>query len=187
MQQYKLILYPALADNLQMEVIITALMNCGLISGKSIHDKYLAGDSFLNLLTFLGCSPDVCLTPQDDDKFCHIIIRPPQSTIRCLGHTATAVARCPHCKNKIPHWRQTKDWESGETFCSCHHCHAETAMQDMIWKQECAYGCMAVEIINIHPFEAVPAENLLQVLQDATGVEWNYSYAFDKWQVPRYK
>lgn len=182
MSQHKLMLYPALPNRSQPETgsIIIALKNCGLISGETLREKYLSGKAFIELLSFLGCSPNICLTPQDDDNYCHIIIKPPQAIIHCLGYTATAVPRCPKCKNKISNWRQTENWQRGETACTCHHCNTTTAMQSLIWKQECAYGCMAIEIINIHPFEAVPSENLLRVLHDATGVEWDYSYAFDK-------
>lgn len=182
MSQYKLMLYPVLPTGSKPEtgIIISVLKDCGLISGEKIHDHYLAGKSFLELLTFLGCAPNICLTPQESVKYCHIVIRPVQPVSHCLGYTATATPRCPNCKNKIPHWKQIQNHEQGATVCVCRHCQATTAMQDLNWKQECAYGCMAIEIINIHPFEAVPSENLLQALHDATGTGWNYSYAFDK-------
>lgn len=182
MPQYKLILYPTLAEltHPEPETIIIALKECNLITGASIQNKYLVGEAFIELLSFLGCSPNIRLTPEDGDNYCHVTIKPYQPGFHCLGHTSTAVPRCPHCKNKISNWQQISNWQSGATICTCPHCHTDTAMQNLKWKQECAYGCMAIEIINIHPFEAVPSDNFLRDLQHATGVEWNYFYAEGK-------
>jgi hypothetical protein len=182
MRQYKLVLYPCVPDFTQLEsgAIINALKNGGLISGATHHDAYLTGDAFIELFSFLGCAPNICLTPADGDNFCHVIIRSAPGNIHCLGHTATAIPRCPHCKHKMIHWQQTENWQLGETVCTCSHCNTATAMQNLDWKQECAYGRMAVDIINIHPFEAVPSDNLLHILQAATNVEWRYCYAENK-------
>jgi len=72
-----LIIHPGdpewLPDNI--EEITASLKNTGLIAG-NIPDKdqcYFVGDSFLELIAFLGCSPNITLTPQDNtDKFCFI-------------------------------------------------------------------------------------------------------------------
>lgn len=182
MPQYKLVLYPAIPEFsiLKSAEIIAALKKAGLISSEMYENTFLPGAAFMELLSFLGCSPNICLSPADGDIFCHIIIKSSQSDVQCLGHTATAIPRCPQCKYKLADWRQTPDWQLGTTPCTCPNCHAITAMQNLHWKQECAYGRMAVDIINIHPFEAVPSENLLTMLQTATKLEWNYCYAENK-------
>lgn len=179
MPQYKLMLYPTRATftPITSETLLIALKACNLISDASLRNPYLPGSAFIKLLSFLGCSPNICLTPEEGDNYCHVIFKPWQSESHCLGHTATAVPRCPQCKTKIPAWKKIAHWQNGATIYTCPHCHTATTLQKLQWKQECAYGCMAVEIINIHPFEAVPSENLLSVLQEATGVEWNYCYA----------
>lgn len=179
MPQYKLTLYPATLHIIQPATgaIIAALKNCGLLNGESMQEQYFVGPAFVDLLSFLGCSPQIRLTPNEGDNYCHIIIRPPQPDIHCLGYTATAAPRCPQCKNKITQWQQIKAWHLGATPCVCQHCNTTTAMQNLKWKHECGYGCMAIDIINIHPFEAVPSDNFLHVLQTATGVEWDYFYA----------
>jgi hypothetical protein len=182
MPQYKLVLYPAMPEfsQLDSDIIIAALIKGGLISAGINRNTFLAGDAFIELLSFLGCSPSISLKPSDGDHFCHVIIKPVQSDVHCLGHTVTAMPRCPHCKQKLPDWQQTPDWQLGATTRTCPGCHTITAMQNLNWKQECAYGRMAVDIINIHPFEAVPSEELLNALHDATRVEWSYCYALVK-------
>ena len=182
MPQYKLVLYPAVPEFTQLDsdVIITALKKCGLISAVMHENTFLPGDTFIELLSFLGCSPNIVLKPSDGDHFCHVRIKPVLADVHCLGHIATAIPRCPRCKHKLADWQQTPDWQLGATACTCPACHINTAMQNLDWKQACAYGRMAIDILNIHPFEAVPSESLLTILQTVTNVEWNYCYAENK-------
>ena len=179
MLHYKLILYPALMPIAapDTEMLVMALKNGGLIADDILNNNYPVGNAFLALLSFLGCAPTICLSPAEGDNACQVAITPWQPCVHYLGHSNNALPRCPHCKTRLPHWQQTTNWQLGATTCICPHCHTTTAMQHLNWKREGAYGCMAVEITNIHPFEAVPSENLLQILQAATGVEWDYCYA----------
>jgi len=139
--------------------------------------RYLAGKSFVEWVVFLGCSPNINLQPQEGEHYCYIEIRPPQANSSCLGYNTSALPRCPRCKNKLPHWKNLDNWQSGSTHCTCASCHTATALQDLNWRQECAWGRCAIHIHNIHAFEAVPAEALLQWLQNYSGFEWSYSYA----------
>ena len=182
MSQYKLIIYPITTSDITIDsaALVAALTTGALIIDDVTHNYYPTGRQFLSLFSFLGCAPNISLSPEDGNNFCHVIITPYHPELRCLGHTASAIPRCPHCKKKLPQWQQIPGWQHGTTSCLCNQCNSSTFMRNLNWKREAAYGCMAVEIINIHPFEAVPSENLLALLQAATHVEWDYCYAEHK-------
>jgi hypothetical protein len=178
MPHYNLLLYPvtALLTAPQTDVIAAALQQCGLISSESSTVNYPAGNRLLELLSFLGCAPNINLTPEQGDNFCHVLISPWKSGTHYLGHVNNALPRCPQCKATLPQWQDRINWQLGNTPCHCSNCNTHSTMLHLNWKQQGAYSCMAVEIINIHPFEAAPSEELLNVLQTVTNVEWSYCY-----------
>lgn len=186
MSSPRLILHPANPAHTVSDVtrLISAMQDAGLMADNLTAERYRAGKSFVELVVFLGCSPNISLHPQESDSYCYIEIPPPQANSTCLGYTLSAVPRCPQCKTKLPHWQQIDNWMSGTTLCHCPQCNTATPMQDLKWRQECAWGRCGISIYNIHPFEAVPSEQLLQRLQSHSGFEWHYSYANNQ-KVPR--
>ena len=178
MPVYKLILYPeSVIASSTADSIVNVLKKCGLIAGDMVNNYYLVGDDFLTLLSFLGCAPNISLTPQAGENFCHIVVNPWQASNHYLGHNQSAVPRCPNCKHKLANWQQIAHWQNGETLCTCPQCQRASAMRTLNWKQQGGYGCMAVEIFNIHPFEAVPSDELLDELNKITQIVWRYCYA----------
>ena len=72
---YKLYLYP---ENTQVKIvpssIVETLGKLDLIDREIEINRYATGDNFVSLLTFMGCSPNIELEPQQDKPFCYIEI-----------------------------------------------------------------------------------------------------------------
>ena len=177
----RLILHPKdgqyIADN--MASILQQLESIHFIS-QLINDSsiYLAGKDFTNLLTFLGCSPDINLSPEDGDNFCSISIPDIHQNSVLLGYTSTSVPRCPKCKHKIHDWKQHfHNWKKADYIYNFSECQTDTCVARLKWRQEAGYGKCCISINHIHPHEAVPSEKLLNALQQASNTEWTYFYA----------
>lgn len=177
----RLILHPEntrhlIKDNHQL---ISSLLDIQFINETAGTDNtYTAGKEFINLLTFLGCSPDIKLSPNDGENYCTVSIPDAHETVTLLGYTSTVIPRCPSCKHKISDWKQHfHDWKQGDHVYSCTECQAQTPVANLKWRQEGGYGHSCVVVNHIHPHEAVPSEKLLNTLQQASATAWSYFYA----------
>ena len=154
MSHGQLLLHPVLpTSGIAVEQLDRLLTEIGF-AGETIpglsEGRYV-GENFLNLLTFMGCSPHIRLEPDDDSDtgYCHIAItRLPQPVIR---HSENArPPRCTACGKPV-----AKSWESigiseSEIECPfCSQCHADS--QSLRWKNDAGYGTLFVEIRNIYP------------------------------------
>ena len=74
--------------------------------------EYLAGDRFLDLIAFMGCSPDINLNPGENQHFCYIrLLSNSHSTqFHCGEHTHAP--RCPHCSAAVADWRAMNTTDS---------------------------------------------------------------------------
>lgn len=157
--------------------LTTGLIDIGFIEEEAYQNNhYLAGDRFLNLLTFLGCSPNITLTPANGESHCHIAILESSEASRCVGFTRTANPKCPHCTRRINNWK-IENWENGNTDCLCDKCQTSTPYANLNWKHECGFARGGFVISQIYPHEAVPTEQLLSALENTTAYPWLYSYA----------
>ena len=108
MPAYKMLLHPAEpAWTTEPGILASSLQALGLLSpprplGEDVY--YPTGDQFLQLVTFLGCSPSIELDPPADQadlaaasasgQFCHAFItRSRQPRLRADART-TPVPRC---------------------------------------------------------------------------------------------
>lgn len=143
------------------------------------ENHYLPGDNFISLITFLGCSPNISLQPDvsdSDDSHCFISLIETTDQVQCLGYTRQCHPKCPHCRKRIADWK-TSDWQQPGALCVCDKCGSETAYAHLNWKHECGFGRCGFSIANIYPHEAVPTDQLLEKLQQLSGMDWDYAYA----------
>lgn len=183
----KLIFFPAdFKQFTSQQTLLATLLKCKLIHPPQTnpgptHKHYLAGEHFLSLITFLGCSPNINLLPVDGENHCYISLIKASTRAKRLGFTNTAKPKCPACKKRISHWKtldgQAQAWQQADNICTCDKCQTATAFGDLNWKQECGYGRCGFEIAHIYPHEAVPTDQLLNILHQFTGFLWNYCYA----------
>jgi len=177
-----------------------------IISEEHQPNHYLPGERFLSLITFLGCSPNINLFPVDGENHCFISFMEPTEFPSCVGYTKTANPKCPNCTKRIADWK-ISDWQlpggilPGENspgkllpekllpgkllpgeilpgkLCTCDKCQVQTPYTELNWKHECGFARCGFVVNHIYPHEALPTDPLLDLLKQAAGFEWDYSYA----------
>lgn len=155
---------------------LSACLNDIGLTGEKISDFFLCGSQFAQLITFMGCSPHLVMTPPDDgsENFCHIrLLQFDQPKL--LTGQQTAPPRCPACRFRISDWENTlkpddvNDWD-------CPKCRQQTPVAHLDWRQSAGAGKILIEIKNIFPGEAVPVDKLLAALKNLSGNNWKYFY-----------
>lgn len=174
----KLIFFPDNPDQLIEDIlIIDTLISAEFINAEIYNNNhYLPGENFLSLITFLGCSPNINLSPTENEAHCFISLLEQTPHAQCLGYTSTVNPKCPNCKKRIADWK-SENWNETGEICFCDKCNTQTPYAELNWKQECGFSRGGFEVSHIYPHEAVPTEQLLNQLEKATGFKWNYCYA----------
>jgi len=162
--------------------LVTRLVGLGLIGTLYRHRPgiYLAGPRFLQLITFLGCSPHLQLKPPSDgsEDFCHIRMRGPFKNARLLSAGNTRPPGCPVCGKGLSHWRELEPgWSQGvsESEILCHSCGHSASPADLNWRRKAGFGHYFIEISEVFPEEAVPLPALMECLR-GNGADWRYFY-----------
>ena len=197
MAVHKLLLYPAKPDCplAATDSLAEELQSIGLIGasfGCKSERRYRTGDRFLQLITFLGCSPAIELDPPADKseretacengRLCHIRLSRTLSGPRFRADRQMPPPRCPQCRKPELQWRELIDrWRDtpGETRWSCRECGYHGQLFDLNFRKSGGFGNTFIEIWGIYPSEAVPGDSLLSKLKGLTGVDWNTMYIKD--------
>jgi len=179
MTQARLIISPKSSSNIPAKTadIKQALKEAGLTANEFRNNAYYAGNNFISLVSFLGCSPNIQLTPEDGENFCFVEFSDTYPHSQLLGYCLSVKPKCPYCKAKIENWKDTAEYQLASSLYLCRKCNTVMPLSDLKWRQEGGYGHISISITNIHPHEAVPAEKILHVLKDASNFEWDYFYA----------
>ena len=179
MPAYKLMLLPADPGSPPVNCVRLAgeLQAIGLIGAPvALEDNlfYPTGDNFLQLISFLGCSPYIQLAPPANGgvDFCHITLFGPLGSPQLLHGKNTRPPRCPSCKAPIANWREGLETES----LSCARCNLTSPLSTMEWRNNAGLGRFFIVIQNIFPGEAVPVDALMNQLRGISGGEWGYFY-----------
>ncbi len=159
------------------------LREIGLIGkpwGEDSQQRYLIGERFLQLVTFLGCAPAIELEPSADahTEFCHIGISPLYPVPRFLADSQGVLPRCPHCRKRFANWQgAVAQWHENPAYqAQCPACQQLLSPVELDWQQSAGFGRCFISIFNIYPREAIPTEALLHTLEQATQQSWNYFY-----------
>lgn len=151
------------------------LAEAGLISTPWRGRRYLAGEHFLGLLSFTGCSPFLNFDADDGLGFCHIEIPEVSDSPQFLYHPHLPDPLCPDCRCQIRGWKNTIP-DAPESL-RCPQCQRDSVLGALVWRQRLVcFSRAPVLIWNIGEGEAVPTMDLLEGLQGVTGTAWRYSY-----------
>lgn len=183
----KLILHPKDPEVVpqDLQLLLQGLHETGLLGEPFEYQQqphFEAGGHFLELITFLGCSPVIGLEPsEDDDKFCHLHVRGPKEQVEFMYSNGDVSPRCPKCRYAVHDWPDLiQQWQQ-DPLCrlwDCPECGAETDLYRMNWRQAAGFGRLFIEVWGIFPHEAVPTEPLLNTLARLTdGQDWSFFYA----------
>jgi len=162
--------------------IVSALQHIGFLgvkwqSPESVTgERFLIGDSFLSLVTFMGCAPAIELEPISDEpestEFCHVEIEPVKSKVEFIRGSDHLISRCPHCRQRHADWKSIPE----NLFYSCDKCKIQTHLSEYDWKNTAGCGRFFITLHGIYPQEAIPTSHLLQVLEKITNTKWDYFY-----------
>lgn len=154
---------------------------------------FAAGPRFMSLITFMGCMPFLVLDPEQGrragmDGFCHVqwsgFCDPPR-----LLATRYSEARyvCPGCGHRDTYPGLDQEALDGEGTrevwgvawrgLDCPECGTALDASAVRWRRSGVITRQALLVWGVEPREAVPAAELLTVLQEASaGRPWDYCY-----------
>ena len=166
--EFKLYLYPNNPTySYQQDKIVGFLKNLSFIDQHIAHNRYATGDHFLSHVTFMGCSPDIELTPQDNSPYCYIEFEQQDKPLFIVGHNIKQ-ATCYHCKQRT---------DNPEL---CPNCNKTLDPLRLNWRKTAFYARSWIAIGNIYELEAIPNDLFLSALEKETGVRWKPAYIHDK-------
>lgn len=146
--------------------------------GEASRDRFLIGDGFLQLFSFMGCAPSIEFQPNDPANidwhgFVFIQLSPLLIPARWLVDRVNAKPACPHCHRRTREWVQ--HLEDGGML-RCPHCQLSETVCHWRWFDAGACARQFVSIVNVYPKESLPTDALLLQLQEETEVAWQYFY-----------
>jgi hypothetical protein len=185
-QIHKLVLYPlsidfvlsawdGLVDELQ------AVEFLGEPLAGENRKRFLAGERFLQYITFMGCSPSVELTAPADGSldFCHVRLSELYEHPQFRGASQNVFARCPQCRKRISNWDHALSaWriDSRATSFQCDQCGAQVSLYDLGWRHTAGFARLFLDVYSIYPQEGIPTDQFLSLLETQTGVPWSYFF-----------
>ena len=193
MAAHKLLLSPAdlSCPAVGPDRLAERLLAIGLIGRPvPLHDGpfYPTGDRFLQLITFLGCAPQIELDPPADPtelesasaagRFCHVYLAE-TAQLQFRADSQTRTAHCPQCRKPEPQWQAIiHAWQQdpATTVWQCAACGHAGRPTELRFRKTAGFGKTWVEIRGIYPSEAVPGETLLAALRTLTDGDWTILY-----------
>jgi hypothetical protein len=171
-----------------IEHLASFLTSVGLTGKAQAQDvytpkhQYMAGERFLDLIAFLGCSPNIKLEPdKEHQSFCHIniVVNQGESILFKQGRQTTP-PRCPGCRKPFRAWRTliTPVTRPDESKWRCPDCGWDALPWQYNWRKTAGFGRCFIEITDIYPKEALPQANLLEALAQQYSMNWTWFYIF---------
>ena len=197
MPAHKLLLYPDNPDFHPADpaTLLACLQDIGLAGGSfpvQGQTRYLAGEHFLQLVTFLGCSPAIefdlpadtgaVATAAERGDFCHISLTLTKERAAFRGGGRVPPPRCPSCRKAVSDWQQVlHDWQRTphREAWTCGQCGHHGRIQALDFRRHGGFARVFIDIWGIHPSEAVPVDALLTSLAGCSGTGWRYMYVND--------
>lgn len=146
------------------------LQETGFIGAERTPGMFGAGADYLNLVTYLGCSPEIALG--DTEAATLIRLNGPIDHPQFRSHPR-ARPRCPACKRamQLEHVCARPD-----EMLTCPHCGTRHRPMQLDWRHKAGFARFFIEISNVFESEAVPGDALLDALAHASGQAWDYFY-----------
>jgi hypothetical protein len=138
------------------------------------------GERFLELITFLGCSPVVSLGEPGltGEEFCHLQVGAPSSAPRLLSGTNLKPPRCRHCRQRVEAWEalHRSALKNPTVAWRCPACDKASPALALDWRRCAGAARQFLTIWGVFESEAVPGDELLGALEQTGGAPWDYFY-----------
>jgi hypothetical protein len=167
------------------ESLIASLQRIGLIAqALEPGPGYLLGERFMQLVTFMGCSPYIRLEPDESgEAFCHLQLDGPHPRPQLLTGKNTQPPRCSACRKRLNDWQASFEaWQAhGDGWQAvCPHCGERQDPASYDFRQSAGCGRLFLFVENIFPQEAIPSSSLLEALKSTSkGNPWRHFYQQD--------
>lgn len=193
MTRARLLIHPAIPDWAPADpaTIADHLGRLGFIADPFEHagrTHYTVGAGFLDLITLLGCSPNIRLealpdsAAPDPETFVNVTLSGPSPGPRFAYGDNTTPPRCPDCGHREPAWlAMMEGWAQDPEARGwrCPACGSQSSPDRLGWRQSAGLARYLIEVWGIYPAEGVPGEGLLGDLEARTGVQWDFFYALN--------
>ncbi len=177
--EFKLYLYPEDPDApVENAGLKSTLADCKFIGPLIEKNRYQAGEQFLSLLCFMGCSPNIELEPQNDRPYCYIEIPESSAEKRFIAGRNTRKLQCPGCKQTVNNAKALINdaIENKVDFFECPECNQRIDLETINWRKSAFIAKSWIAVGNIYEAEAIPDDKLLGQLELATGNPWKFAY-----------
>jgi hypothetical protein len=190
---HKLILHPRAPEDAPRDLALlrSSLEDIGLLGREfrlagRVH--HLPGESFLQLVTFLGCSPRVALDPPAGaeaapstlaEAFCHVRLdAAAYPEARLLGAEDMRPPRCRACRRDVADWARLAPVGSGGAMqlWRCPNCGHTAPLWTLDWRRGAAFTRFSIEIWGVYPHEAIPSDRLLAAVRCTSHGDWAFFY-----------
>lgn len=162
--EHKLYIYPIDPNISIPKVLISNFLEKEEFTGDIIERRrFSTGTRFLSHLTFMGCSPNIELDPQEDKPYCYIEIESHTKASFVFGSNQKK-SRCHYCKNEI------------QKPFFCPHCQKTLSPNRINWRKTAFVATCWILVGNIYEREAIPNDQFLDTLAQETGVKWKIAY-----------
>lgn len=151
----------------------------GAVPDAAVGDRYLIGDAFLQLFSFMGCAPSIEFEPTpaaaiDWHSFVFVQLSPSLAQPRWLADRDMAKPGCPACQRRMRNWPQAYD--ADKAMLQCVHCGNLAHVCNWRWYDGGGCARQFISIVNVYPKESLPTEALMSQLEEETGIPWQYFY-----------
>lgn len=154
------------ADNLRQSGLLSSPLP------ERFPEGFYAGERFLKLVMFLGCSPRVELVPsRDDPAACYVRLLSFRQPV-FLHSDKRPVPRCRACRQPV----DAGTGDDCDVMVTCDGCGKQARLADLDWRRSALCASFGVDIRGIHPHEAVPSDELLDLLEKISACPWEYAY-----------
>ena len=152
------------------------LLQLGLIGkawGDGAQHRYLIGERFLQLVTFLGCAPAIELEPpaNGDSEFCHVGISDLYPAPQFMADAQDVLPRCPHCRKRYADWQfAIQSWRTDPAYqAQCPACQQSLSPMELDWCSLQDLGtCLSPSLTSIHVKRFLPRPCYLPLAKPLT-------------------
>ena len=149
-------------------------------SAQILPNSFLAGIRFMSLVSFVGCSPYLKITPDfsGDADFTFISVKT-SPDLKFYSNQASRNPKCPECNSVWTDWQTIvsgRDTNTGTDTARCPDCGEYVDVTSIDWKRTAGFVRFGLIISNIFPKEAIPSDSLLDFLAEQSSCPWKYFY-----------
>ena len=178
-ERCSLYLHPTKHPTLTTSSLISELKKIGFIAKplttEQLNDKHFStGESYLDYIAYMGCSPNIQFeTDDDNENFCSIKIHHYDKKKLITSETQARLPQCPECKKPVKNWKAIIT----DKNLVCENCNSTADIEEYNWRKMGGFAQLFIEITDIFPKEAIPQQSLMDKLSDISGTDWQYFYS----------